>query len=122
MEFSRQEYWSGMPFPSPRYLPDPGIEPGGPALQAETLLSEPPGKQKKFQARTLEWGTFPFPKGPSQPRDRTRSGALQVDSLLAEPQGKPMITGVGSLFLLHGIFPTQESNQCLRVAGRFFTN
>ena len=79
-------------------------------------------KTKKFQARTLEWGTFPFPKGPSQPRDRTRSGALQVDSLLAEPQGKPKITGVGSLFLLHVIFPTQESNQCLRVAGRFFTN
>ena len=78
MEFLRQEYWSGIPFPSPRDLPDPGMEP--------------------------------------------RSGALQVDSLLAEPQGKPKITEVGSLFLLHGIFPTQESNQGLRVAGRFFTN
>ena len=39
-EFSRQEYWSGLPFPSPEDLPNPGIEPGSPALQADTLLSE----------------------------------------------------------------------------------
>ena len=44
MEFSRQEYWSGLPFPSPRDLPDPGIEPMSPALQADTLPSEPPWK------------------------------------------------------------------------------
>ena len=44
MEFSRQGYWSGLPFPSPGDLPDPGIEPGSPALQADSLLSEPPGK------------------------------------------------------------------------------
>ena len=44
MEFSRQEYWNGSPFPSPRDLPKPGIEPGSPALQADALLSEPPGK------------------------------------------------------------------------------
>ena len=44
MEFSRQEYWSGLPFPSPRDLPDPGIEPRSSALQADTLPSEPPGK------------------------------------------------------------------------------
>ena len=42
--FSRREYWSGLPFPSPRDLPDPGIEPGSPALQANSLLTEPPGK------------------------------------------------------------------------------
>ena len=44
MGFSRQEYWSGLPFPSPGDLPDPGIEPGSPAFQADTLTSEPPGK------------------------------------------------------------------------------
>ena len=44
MEFSRQEYWSGLSFPSPGNLPNPGIEPRSPALQAETLPSEPPGK------------------------------------------------------------------------------
>ena len=44
MEFSSQEYWSGLPFPSPGDLPDPGIEPGSPTLQADALTSEPPGK------------------------------------------------------------------------------
>ena len=44
MEFSRQEYWSGVPFPSPGDLPDSGIEPSSPALQANTLPSEPPAK------------------------------------------------------------------------------
>ena len=39
MEFSSQEYWSGLPFPSPGDLPDPGIEPGAPALQADVLQS-----------------------------------------------------------------------------------
>ena len=40
MGFSRQEYWGGLPFPSPGDLPDPGIEPGSPALQADSLLTE----------------------------------------------------------------------------------
>ena len=43
MEFSRQEYWSGLPFSSPGDLPDPGIEPGSPTLRVDTLPSEPPG-------------------------------------------------------------------------------
>ena len=44
MGFSRQEYWSGLPFPSPGDLPDPGIESGSPTLQADALPSEPSGK------------------------------------------------------------------------------
>ena len=44
MEFSRQEYWSGQPFPSPGDLPNPGIEPRSPASRAGSLPSEPPGK------------------------------------------------------------------------------
>ena len=48
MGFSRQEYWSGLPFPSPRDLPDPGIEPGSPNLEAGTLTSEPPGKPNRL--------------------------------------------------------------------------
>ena len=43
-EFSRQEYWSGLPFPSPGNLPNPGIEPRSLALQADALPSEPPGR------------------------------------------------------------------------------
>ena len=45
MEFSRQEYWSGLPFPSLGDLPDPGIEPGSPVLQADSLQFEPPGSR-----------------------------------------------------------------------------
>ena len=44
MGFSRQEYWSGLPFLSPGDLPDPGIEPRSPSLEADALTSEPPGK------------------------------------------------------------------------------
>jgi len=44
MGFSRQEYWSGFPCPPPRDLPNPGIEPMSPALQADSLPSEPLGK------------------------------------------------------------------------------
>ena len=43
MGFSRQEYWSGLPLPPPGDLPDPGIEPGSPALEADALTSEPQG-------------------------------------------------------------------------------
>ena len=44
MGFSRQEHWSGLPFPSPGDHPNPGMTPGSPALQADSLPSEPPGK------------------------------------------------------------------------------
>ena len=49
MGFSRQESWSGLPFLSPGDLPDPGIEPGSPVLQADTLTSEPPGKPPQMR-------------------------------------------------------------------------
>ena len=61
MGFTRQEYWSGLPFPSPGDLPDPGMEPGSPALQADSIV----------------WATRPkviaisFSRGPSWPRDGT---------------------------------------------------
>ena len=50
MEFSRQEYWSGLLFPSPADLPDPGIEPRSPALQAVSLPSEPPGNVRNSKS------------------------------------------------------------------------
>ena len=65
--FSQKEYWSGLPCSPPEDLPNPGIEPRSPTLQADSLLSEPPGKPKN--------------------------------------------TGVDSLSLLQGIFPTQELNR-----------
>ena len=48
MGFSRQEYWNGLPFSSPRDLPDPGVEPRSPTLQAEALTSEPPDVKNKL--------------------------------------------------------------------------
>ena len=51
MGFSRQEYWSGLPFPFPRDLPNPGIEPGSPSLQTDALPSEPHTQKNQF--RTL---------------------------------------------------------------------
>ena len=66
MQFSRQEYWSGLLFPSPEDLPNPGIEPRSPALQADSLLSKLLGrsyllgwlqlKKKKVTARI--WGNW----------------------------------------------------------------
>ena len=53
MGFSRQEYWSGLPFPSPGDLPDPGIKPRFLALQVDSFLSEPPGKPFDYLPMSL---------------------------------------------------------------------
>ena len=53
MEFSRPEYWSGQPFPSPGDLPNPGIGPKSPALQVDSLPAEPPGKPKNTGVGSL---------------------------------------------------------------------
>ena len=64
-------------------------------------------------SRPEYWSGFPSPGDLPNPGIEPRSPTLQLDSLPAEPQGKPKNTGVGSLSLLHWIFPTQESNQGL---------
>ena len=66
MEFSRQEYWSGLPFPSPGDLPDPGIQPRSPALWADALPSEPPGKLPDF----LQKNSFKIPSKIPSPINR----------------------------------------------------
>ena len=55
LEFSRQEYWSGLPFPSPADLPNPGIEPGSPALQADSLPTELQGKQPTISCTQMTY-------------------------------------------------------------------
>ena len=55
MEFSRQEYWSGLPFQSPGDLPNPGIESGSPALLADYFPSEPPGKSNTVFLRNSKY-------------------------------------------------------------------
>ena len=57
---SRHKYWRGLPFPSPGDLPNPGIGPRSPALQVDSLLSEPQGNP-----RILEWAAYPFSRGTS---------------------------------------------------------
>ena len=96
MEFSRQEYWSGLPFLTPGALADPGIDPKFPTLQVDSLPSEPSGKpmlqvkvaqscptlcdpldyslpgssvHEILQAKILDWGAVPFSRESSQPRD-----------------------------------------------------
>ena len=86
MGFSRQEYWSGLPFPSPGDLPNPGIEPKSPTLQVDSLLSEPPGKliNTGVGSLSLLQGNY------SNPGIKLGSPALQADSLPPELPGKPM--------------------------------
>ena len=63
MEFSGQEYWSGLPFPSPGDLPNLGIEPGFPALQADSLQPEPLGKPSGPIAAAAAAKAAPLPHG-----------------------------------------------------------
>ena len=78
MEFSRPEYWNGQPFPSPGDLPDPGSKPRSPALQADSLPAEPPGKSKNTRVGSLSLlqGNLPDPG----PGIELGSPSLQVDS------------------------------------------
>ena len=66
MNFSRQEYWTGLPCRPPGYLPNPGIKPRFPALQADSLLSEPSGKPQRtaLRGKKRKWVT-PNPELPS---------------------------------------------------------
>ena len=67
VEFSKPEYWSGLPYPPLRDLPHPGIKPRSPALQTDSLPSEPRGKP-----RMLEWVAYLLSCGSSGPRNQTR--------------------------------------------------
>ena len=82
MEFSRQEYWSGFPFPSPGNLPEPGVEPRSPALKANSLPSEY-GAFKYKVRRTV--------KDPEWPCDRS---PLTLTPATAQNQGRPRRTCV----------------------------
>ena len=84
MGFSRQEYWSGVPSPSPGDLPDPGVEPlspASPALQADSLPPEPPGKPMNTGLGRL----IPSPGDLPNTGIKLESRALQADSLPGKP-------------------------------------
>ena len=67
MKFSRQEYWSRLPCPSPGDLPDPGIQPRSPASQTESSPSEPPGKPQHCMRDLQTLVCFPFVRDPYFP-------------------------------------------------------
>ena len=95
MGFSRQEYWSG--FPSPGDLPHPAIEPGSPALQADSLPSELQGRSQSHSVV---------------------SDSLRHHGLYSPWNSTGQNTGVGHLSLLQGIFPTQGSSPGLLHCGQ----
>ena len=96
MEFSRPEYWSGYPFPSPGDLPNSGIKPRSPSLQEDSLPAEPQGKPKNTGVGSLCTSPADFPDSGIE----LGSPVLQVDSLPTELSGKPFISVVGSNLLL----------------------
>ena len=115
MGFSRQEYWSRLPFPSPGHLPNTGIKPRYPALKTDALQSEPPGKPESevtqlcptlcdpvdcsppgssvhgiLQARILEWVAISFSRGSSGPRDQTQVSQIAGRGFNLSHQGRPL--------------------------------
>ena len=85
MEFSRPENWSGLPFPSPGNLPNPGKEPRSPTSQADSLPAELQGKPKNIEAGSLSLSPADLPV----PGIKLGSPALQLDFLPTELSGKP---------------------------------
>ena len=86
MEFSRPEYWSGKPFPSPGDHPNRGIQPRSPALWATSLPAEPQGKPKN----TGVGKPIPSPTDLPDPGIQPGSPVLQADSLATKLSGKPI--------------------------------
>ena len=85
--FSRQEYWSGVPCPPPRDLPNPENEPRSPSLQVDSSPTEPPGKPKN----TGMGVAYPFSRGSSQPTNQTGISCIAGGVFTAELSGSPYI-------------------------------
>ena len=137
MGFSRQEYWSGLPFPPAGDLPNPGIKLRSPSLQADSLPSEPPGKPKNTEVGRLSLlqgnfliqelnqgllhcrqilyqlsyqGSLKWKWSHSVMSNSLRPHGLYPTRILSPWDFPGKSTGGGCHFLLQGIFPTQGSN------------
>ena len=115
MGFSRQEYWSGLPFPSPEALPDPGIEPRPPELQSYSLPSEPPGKPcLSIPASNKSQVLLKYPST-NQPRDIACPGEWVSPSARLYPVA---VLRVGlSCELSVASTPGSWKNECLSPGG-----
>ena len=109
MEFSRPEYWNGYPLPSPGHLPNPGIEPRSPALQADSLPAEPPGKPKNTRVGSLSLLQQIFPI------QELNWGLLHCRWILYQlsHQGSPRILEWVAYPFSSGYLPNQGLNQGL---------
>ena len=114
MGFARQEYWSGLPFPSAGCFSNPGIEPTFPALTGLFFTTEPPGKPSIPVCAVLCLEAQSFPT-----LCDSMDCSLLGSSVHRDSPGKN--TGVGCHALLQRIFPTHGSNPSLHIAGGFFT-
>ena len=100
MECSRPEYWSGEPFPSPGDLPNPEIEPGSPALQADSFPAEPQGKPKNTGEGSLSILVFlGFPGGSAGKEPACNAGDLGLIPGLGRSPGE----GKGSSLQCSGL-------------------
>ena len=112
VEFSRQEYWSGLPCPSPGDLPNPGIKPESPALQADSLPSEPPGKLRRVVwpgpvfletlSVSMFWSFFFLNRSdfPQEISSHLRESICLTARILGPKQGKKMERALVSVFTL----------------------
>ena len=104
MGFSRQGYWSGLPFPSPGNLPHPGVEPRSPTWQADALTSEPPGKLNHQAppsmgfSRQEYWSGLPFPSPADLPNPGIEPGSPHCRQTLNH--------------LSHQMFRSGQSDEC----------
>ena len=109
MGFFRQEYCSGLPFPSPGDLPDPGIEPGSPPWQADALPSEPPGKPKHpwAQANCVSKWVSPVtcsihiaPEGATAPQPSQDSPCRKVSRFFKKSENSGYLGEISEFFKL----------------------
>ena len=118
MEFSRQVFWSGQPFPSPGDLPNPGIEPRSPALQADSLPIEPQGKPKNTGVGSLSLLQRIFPT------QQLNSGLLHCRQILYQLSHQGSLSGTlilplsGPIIFFRSQFPPAHQAQCKLQAGR----
>ena len=117
MGFPGQEYWNGLPFPSPGDLSDPEITPRSPALQADSSPTELPGNYKVPREGLRSSGALLLSGPGEKPALLFQVKVTQSCSTLCDPMNHTVHgtfpgqnTGVGCLSLLQGIFPNQGSN------------
>ena len=85
MEISRQEYWSGLPFPSPGYLPNPGIKPTSPAFAGRLFTAQPPGKAQISSDLGILW-SMTLPSEPEAPPSKSFILFLERQHMFADEQ------------------------------------